>query len=164
MKIRQAHINDIDEIMDVLFSAKEFMKRNGNHVQWNNDYPQRKLMLEEIDLLHCWVCVENDDIVGTFCYIEGIEPTYANIENGKWLNTEPYATIHRVASNGKIKGILDICLNWSKQRIDNIRIDTHELNTLMQRKIIENKFINCGTIYVEDGSPRLAFQWNRANK
>jgi hypothetical protein len=31
----------------------------------------------------------------------GKDPTYAVIENGNWLNDEPYGVIHRIASNGR---------------------------------------------------------------
>lgn len=42
-------------------------------------------------------------MVGTFCFIVGEDPTYAVIDNGKWLNDAPYGVIHRMASNGKRK-------------------------------------------------------------
>lgn len=75
---------------------------------------------------------EQGELVGTFCYIEGIDPTYLKIYEGEWLNDEPYAVIHRMASNGKQKGISTECLKWAFAHCDNIRIDTHRDNIVMQ--------------------------------
>ena len=161
MNILKASTNDISQLMSIFETARTFMKANGNEGQWINGYPQEKLILNEIAQGHCYICLnEQQQIVGTFCYIEGDEPTYNHIE-GKWLNSLPYATIHRVASNGKCKGIVNACIAWSKEKINNIRIDTHQANALMQKNILENEFVHCGTIYVKDGSPRIAYQWTR---
>ncbi len=159
MKIRLADKSEIDTILSIFEAARTFMRTNGNQTQWTNGYPQKELMLDEIESKHCYVCLNEEmEIVGTFCYIEGIEPTYDYIENGEWLNDEPYATIHRVASNGKVRGILEICLDWSFTQKNNIRIDTHEDNTLMRNKVINYGFTTCGIIYVGDGTPRIAYQ------
>ena len=40
-------------------------------------------------------------IHGVFALFEGAEPTYAHIEEGEWLNDEPYVTIHRLAGDGQ---------------------------------------------------------------
>lgn len=39
-----------------------------------------------------------------------------------------------------------------------MRIDTHENNKVMQHLIKKNGFQECGIIYVEDGSPRIAYE------
>jgi len=36
---------------------------------------------------------------------------------------------------------------------DNIRIDTHHDNKIMQRLLQENGFVHCGVIFLTDGSP-----------
>ncbi len=159
MKIREAKKEEINEIMPIFDSARAFMQANGNHQQWINGYPQKDFILSEIEAKHCFVCMgENNELVGTFCYIEGDDPTYKHIE-GAWLNEAHYATIHRIASNGKTRGVMDHCLEWSKKRIANIRIDTHEINTFMRQKIVDAGFQYCGIIYVGDGSPRFAYQY-----
>ncbi len=160
MEIRAAKKEDIDEIMTIFEVARNFMQTHGNHQQWVNGYPQKELILSEIESNHCYVCLDkNGNIVGTFCYIVGDDPTYHKID-GAWLNQQPYATIHRIASNGKCGGIMEHSINWSKNKIDNIRIDTHEVNTFMREKIVENGFQYCGIIYIGDGSPRFAYQWS----
>ena len=75
-----------------------------------------------------------------------------------WLNDEEYGTIHRIASNGSVKGIFESCLKYCESIVDNIRIDTHHNNFIMQYLIEKNGFTKCGIIFVRDGSPRIAYQ------
>ena len=44
---------------------------------------------------------------------------------------------------------------WAK---DNLKIDTHEDNYVMQNMLKKCGFTPCGTIYLEDGEPRIGFQ------
>lgn len=41
----------------------------------------------------------------------------------------------------------------------NLRIDTHEENKVMRHLIEKSGFAECGIIRVEDGSPRIAYQY-----
>jgi predicted GNAT family N-acyltransferase len=49
-------------------------------------------------------------------------------------------------------------MQWAASHADNVRIDTHENNYVMQNMLKKNGFVHCGTIYLEDGQPRMAFQ------
>jgi hypothetical protein len=83
------------------------------------------------------VC-DNDGPCGVFALFRGDEPTYEIIENGEWLNDDEYVTVHRIASDGKAKGIFNCTISYCKGISDNIRIDTHKSNIIMQ-KLIEKK-------------------------
>ena len=123
-----------------------------------NGYPSEELISNEIKASHSFVCEnEQGELVGTFCYIEGIDPTYLKIYEGEWLNDEPYAVIHRMASNGKQKGISTECLKWAFAHCDNIRIDTHRDNIVMQNLLKKHGFKQCGIIYISNGTERIAF-------
>ena len=54
-------------------------------------------------------------MVGTFFFVYGkdIEPTYADITDGKWLDDSPYGVVHRIAGDGKVKGVGAFCINWA---------------------------------------------------
>lgn len=159
LQIRLASDADLQEIMEIFDISRKFMAANGNPNQWINGYPSEEIILKEIEQEHCYVCeTSNGTIVGTFSLIKGEEKTYNIIYNGSWLNDEPYATIHRLASNGKAKGIAEFCFTWCFNEISNIRIDTHEDNKIMQHIIEKNGFVKCGTIKVENGSSRIAYQ------
>lgn len=158
---RSATPKDLKELMAIFDYARNFMRQCGNPIQWIDGYPSKELIRQEINDKHCFVCEnEESELLATFCYIVGDDPTYAHIEEGKWINHEPYAVIHRMASNGKVKGIADKCLQWCFDKCSNIRVDTHHDNSVMQKILIKNGFKRCGIIYVENGTPRIAFQTN----
>ena len=66
--------------------------------------------------------------------------------------------VHRVASAGIAKGAGSFCMNWASKQCENLKIDTHKDNYVMQNMLKKCGFVHCGTIYLEDGEPRLAFQ------
>lgn len=157
--IRRSTPNDIDRILEVYESAKRFMRSKGNLTQWAGAYPDRDTILT--DIAHWSHYLAEDDegnILMVFSFILGADPTYNLIEGGAWLNDKPYGTIHRIASSGMRGGMLKACVEYCKEIIDNIRIDTHADNSPMQNALHRLKFRHCGIIYTADGSPRLAFQ------
>ena len=99
--------------------------------------------------------------MGTFCFILGDDPTYQQIYEGTWLNNEPYGVIHRLATNGKQKGVSENCLNWCFERWPNLRVDTHRDNKVMQHILTKYGFQRCGIIYVKNGTERIAYQMTR---
>lgn len=157
--IRPVGLEDLPLVMEIYDYARAFMRANGNVTQWVNGYPSEELIRQEIQDGHSFVCTDGDgEIVGTFCFILGDDPTYRQIYDGAWLNDEPYGVIHRMGTNGKRKGIAEACLDWSFQHSDNIRVDTHRDNLVMQHILEKNGFKRCGIIYVRDGTERIAYQ------
>ena len=158
MNIRLATLDDLSDIKDIFVIAKQKMADDGNLSQWQDiDYPFC-FTKNDIEKKHCFVIEENNEIVATFTFIAGDDPTYSYIEDGKWLNNKPYGTIHRIASNGKVKHIFRIVLDYVLTYKIDIRVDTHKDNLRMKHLIESNKFQYCGIIYVGDGTPRLAYQ------
>jgi len=164
LTIRQATNSDLDRLMDIFDAARNFMQSTGNTYQWINGYPQRELIAQEIAAKHCYVCLNEQEVpVGTFCFIEGPDPTYAYIEDGKWLDEAPYWVIHRLASDGSCHGIFEACIEWCAQRTPNLRIDTHADNKVMQHLVEKSGFTRCGIIYIANGTPRIAYQRHQAS-
>lgn len=133
------------------------MRNNGNPNQWRKGYPSAETISKDIQNGNFFVEVFEGVITGCFAFIIGVEPTYQNIK-GKWLNSLPYGTIHRLASNGVFPGLSDRCVTFCKGKISNLRADTHEQNLIMQRALLRNGFQYCGIIKVADGTPRFAYQ------
>ena len=145
--------------MHIFVAARKFMASVGNPTQWGDGYPEVEFMIDEINKGHCYVILnDSKKIVATFCYIEGDDPTYNVIESGKWLNDSPYAVLHRLASDGSIKGIGKLCLDWCFNHTSNLRVDTHKDNKVLQNILANYGFTYCGIIYVRNHSPRLAYQ------
>lgn len=155
--IRNATAADLNNLQRIFSSARAYMTATGNPDQWTPDYPSDSLLLSEIAAGHCFAIEHDGSVCATFCFIEGDDPTYAEIE-GNWLSNEPYATIHRIASDGTRGGIFHEVMEWGSKRIGNIRIDTHEKNRPMLEAISREGFSYCGVIICHNGTPRLAFQ------
>lgn len=158
MNIRKTRLEDLAVVMKIYDYAKVFMREHGNGNQWVDGYPSDEFIAEEIRDGHSYVCEdEHGEMIGTFCYIPGPDPTYQHIYKGEWLNDEPYGVIHRMASNGAQKGIATVCLAWSFQQCKNIRVDTHHDNVVMQNLLQKHGFAACGIIYVKNGTERIAY-------
>ena len=159
MSIRKARKEDLQTIFAIYQEARQFMAENGNPDQWGSEHPRLEILEEDISLGQLYVVSNNHKLCGVFAMMDGEDPTYQYIEDGRWLNEEPYITLHRIASDGRFHGIFKFAIDYCKSLSDNIRIDTHNNNIIMQKQIERNGFRKCGTIYVADGSPRIAYQW-----
>lgn len=157
LSVRTATENDFDRIMEIYRYAQDFMIRTGNPNQWAHVYPDPSLIKSDIRNNRCKVIHDDTVVHGVFALFEEEDPTYSFIENGRWLNDAPYVTIHRIAGDGQVHGILRCAVDYCRGISSDIRIDTHEDNKIMQRQIEKNGFQKCGIIYLEDGSPRLAY-------
>ena len=159
--IRKATYSDIESIMPIYDSARNFMRSRGNTVQWVNGYPSEQQVRRDIDNGNLYVGTIDERIAFVFAFILGEDPTYSRIDDGQWLDDAPYGTIHRLATLAIEKGAFESCLRYCLKIIDNIRMDTHEQN-LPMRKIAERfGFVRCGIIYVAAGTPRIAYQTPR---
>ena len=165
VKVRKSREEDLPEILKIFSSAIKYMRLNGNFSQWSDTYPGATHILQDISQGVSYVGVnESGNIVMTFAFILGDDPTYKEIRDGEWLNDSPYGTIHRIASNGEERGMLKTACEYCFNFTDNIRIDTHEDNIPMQKALKDLDFIFCGEISCRDGSPRLAFQKENKQK
>lgn len=83
IRIRLATLSDLNKLMGIFDTARRFMQSTGNANQWINGYPQRELIMHEINSGHCYVCInEQESVAGTFCFIQGPDPTYSRIDEG----------------------------------------------------------------------------------
>lgn len=162
MTIREARTEDLPKLREIYNAAKLYMDASGNPNQWPVGYPPEEYLRQDIELSRLYVCKEDDVLCGVFLFAVTDDSTYHYID-GAWKNDEPYGVIHRLASDGTRKGIFRTVLEFCKDRmteqgVRNLRIDTHEENKTMQHLVEQNGFLECGTIYLENGSPRKAYQ------
>ena len=159
MEIRHSTLLDLPELLKLYEVARNFMKEQGNPHQWGDTgWPNEKYLKKDIMNGVHYVVLSNDEIVGAFSFSIGADPTYLIIEDGNWLNDEPYGVIHKAASNQKCHGVMDAVYNYCSRQINNIRIDTHKDNKPMLNWIKKKGFTWCGHIYTGDGTIREAFQ------
>ena len=156
LTVRRAAWEDLPRIEEIYAYARAFMAAHGNPNQWGKTHPPREQLEQDIAEGNLYVVTAGDTIHGVFFFLIGPDPTYSYIENGAWHADRPYGTIHRIAGDGS-GGILRAAVEFGKQRTDYLRIDTHEDNIVMQRAVEKQGFRRCGTIYLADGSPRIAY-------
>ena len=162
MEIRKASESDFCRIMEIYAYARHFMAEHGNPNQWGPTvWPPESLIHRDIAKGNSYVCLHEGKVIGTFFFTYGadIEPTYRKIADGQWRCSSPYGVVHRLASDGSVKGVGAFCLDWAYRQCSHLRIDTHGDNIIMQRLISKMGFLHCGTIHVEeDDYPRLAYE------
>lgn len=148
MKIRQAKINDLSEIMAIIDSGKKALKAQGLP-QWQNGYgPTTESMRQMVQDGTCYLAV-TDEIIGVGCLVPGVDEVYTAITEGHWEEAGEYVSIHRFAiatsasGKGAGRGFLNALVAKAKQLgYRDIRIDTYPDNHGMIR-VIET----CGFTY-----------------
>lgn len=160
MTIRNATLDDIPRMREIFAIARRFMAATGNPNQWADTYPSLEQLQDDINSGDSYVCLDADRVVATFVLRGGDDPTYDVIYQGSWKNDNPYATIHRIASSGEVKGIFTHAMKFALLHYSTIRIDTHRDNKVMQKAILKAGFIYCGIIHCWNGDERLAYQYN----
>lgn len=139
------------------------MKQSGNPSQWGTAYPPESLVKEDLERGYLYVLEYFDgekgelSVCGVFAFLPEGDEIYNNIV-GKWLNHLPHAAIHRVASSGELPGVLPACVDFCLSVSKNLKIDTHPDNKIMQHQLTKAGFLPCGSIFLPDGSERIAFQ------
>ena len=155
--IRPATSFDIPRALAIYHSARQFMRRSGNTVQWVNGYPYQSMIEEDIRRGNSFVCEAGGELQAVFALTWGEDPTYAHID-GAWLQNGPYGTVHRLAARGKYPGIATHCLRWCFDLCGDLRADTGDCNTPMRHTLEKVGFVYCGEIICDDGTPRRAYQ------
>lgn len=116
---RGARRADLDAILKIYARARQAMAESGNPTQWGDHFPPQELLEEDIDSNRLFLYLVNGELEGVFAFILGPDPTYARIEDGKWLNdTLPYGTIHRLASAGRHPGVAAAVIAGSRSAPD----------------------------------------------
>lgn len=159
MDIRPAVPADLPALDRLYARARAFMAANGNPAQWGGSHPGRTLLEEDVTLRRGYVCTQGKEVLAAFAFLPGPEPTYQHIEDGTWPDERPYWVVHRLAAGGR-KGAGTFCLEWCLSRCSVLRIDTHRDNRPMRQLLDKLGFVYCGVIFVDDGTPRLAYQRN----
>ena len=155
--IQKAREEDLDRILGIYAIARDFMARNGNPTQWGNSYPAPELLQKDIALGKLYTLSNSSGIHGVFYFAIESDPTYSVIYDGAWRSDAVYGVIHRIAGDGS-GGILKAAVDFAAAKIGYLRIDTHENNLVMQKALQKQGFRRSGTIFVEDGTPRIAYE------
>ena len=168
MEIRKSTKHDMGDLLSLFDEARSTIATLGIN-QWQNGYPSREVVEEDIALARSYTVTDEGGILcGTFVLIEDGEPTYDKIFDGHWQtgdDSRNYVAIHRVAVSVRMrgKGISTAIIDHAAARARELgraalRIDTHHGNVVMRRMLEKHGFAYCGVIYLADGNPRVAYE------
>lgn len=166
MKLQLSKIEDIAEIMIIIEDAKAYLASQ-NIDQWQNGYPNTAQVKNDILKNESYVVVNNDNkIIATSMFTTNPEPTYKVID-GNWLveETKIYGVIHRMAIKKEFRkfGLAtfmfhEFHLQLLENKVQSLKIDTHEENIGMQSLLKKLGYKYCGIIYTNYNAKRLAFE------
>ena len=154
MNIRLANTSDTSRIFEIYEYARAYMKAHGNPHQWGDNRPEKSLTKDDIKNQRCYVMEDEGHIFACFVFTIGFEKEYET----KFPSNDKYGVIHRVASDGSKRGIVERIVDFAQCKVNLRRIETHEDNNTMQRAIERQNFKRIGIIYLEDKSARILYE------
>ena len=165
--LRQATMDDLPKIIEIIDGAKKTLRDRGVE-QWQQGYPDNEILKQDIEEDISFVLVLNSNVVGVAALQQGYDKNYQDMTSGSWDKDSDvtYSIIHRIAIEADHQGehlsaaLIQQLLTMSYYLgYQDVRIDTHPDNMVMQRIIENNGFEEKGTITMdEDDGVRLAYQ------
>lgn len=162
MKFRPADFNDIENILEIVSSARKILKEKGIN-QWQGEYPAASDFANDISNNSAYVVECDGEVVGMASILFGNKKEYEEID-GSWGTDGAYAVINRVGVSKKHTGkgishrILDeaekICL---KNGVFSVRVDTCPANNVM-RRLVNSRGYKCRGITQGYGGIRKAYE------
>ncbi len=169
LTIRKTTAADLAEVMPIFAEARVTIAALGID-QWQNGYPAQSDIEADIRAGESYCVEEDGEIVGSFAFLLGGEPTYDVIDGGDWLTESDaasagYAAIHRIAvkvakrGSGISTAMIDYAVEEARANGKvSVRVDTHHGNVVMRRMLEKHGFEACGTIYLASGDHRVGYE------
>lgn len=159
--IEKATQAELSEIIDVIESARAFLKAQGLDQWQTSAYPSSSDILSDIKKGVGYVLRHDGILAGYAAVLTGFEPVYDQLR-GTWLNNNrEYVTVHRLAISSQVRGkalgqkmFTDIFETFGDYR--DFRVDTHPNNQIMQHILTKLGFEACGIVMYE--GERIAYQ------
>ncbi len=166
MIIRLTAEKDTDSLLSIFEEARRTIATLGID-QWQNGYPSHEVIESDIKDKLSYSVISDGTPIATFVMLKDGEKTYDKIYDGKWLSgdSHSYVAIHRVAilvskrGSGISGEIIKYAEGYAKSLGRNsLRIDTHYGNMPMRKMLEKNGFSACGTIFLDSGEKRIAYE------
>ena len=165
-EIRLARPDELDRLVEVTESGRQYLRAQGVPQWQNGSGPGRKEIETDIERARGYVLEVAGAVSGYASLIAGPEGSPLLIE-GAWTGPcECYTTIHRVALDSSVRGggfageFLGRVIQIAKDLgYPDIRIDTHPQNIIMQKVIGKAGFLEVGVLELPIlNGKRLAYQ------
>ena len=163
---RPARPDDLEQILAVTESGRQYLQTQGLP-QWQDGYaPAGPDIARDIQAGYGYVLTLNGTVCGYACLIPGPDGSPEPSEGAWDLRYDQYAAIHRVAigASGRGRGLggklLQEMLAVGRAKgVQDLRIDTHRGNVIMQKVILGAGFHYIGILDLPiPNGERLAYQ------
>ncbi len=163
LHFRKGEEGDLERIMELVADAQNWFRVQGID-QWQDGYPTCEIISSDISDNENYIVELDGVVVATAVISFKGEPAYKEIKGKGWLNSKPYAVVHRIAVSNecRCKGIAKEILHFTEdlcaeRDINDIRIDTHCDNLAMRSLLKKMGYIHCGRITLTSGAFREAY-------
>jgi len=149
--LKKATISDLENMYALTKKCGEYMAENGIF-QWNEKYPSKELLHNDIKLRQIWKLEFGEKLIGIVVLTEIEDKEYSNV---KWLSeTSNCLYIHRLAIDPVFQGkgyaqmLMDFAENYAKEhKYKSIRLDTFSQNKRNQRFYKQRNYEKLENIY-----------------
>ena len=156
MMINKASVQDLEQLLFIVKSCGQNLIEQGIF-QWNENYPSKAVLLEDIALQQIWKLEEGNSIVGLIVLTEIEDAEYQHV---KWLTkNDKNLYIHRLAvhPNFQGKGFAQKLMNFAENyALENgyksIRLDTFSQNKRNLQFYEKRNYIKLESIYFPNQS------------
>ena len=154
MMISEGKRFEIDVILQLTRDCGKHLRDNGID-QWDENYPDRETILQDLDTKTLFVYREGEELLGIVVLNEFQDEEYAEI-NWSTSTDDKNIVVHRLAvrpdQQGKGIGrkLMDFAEQWSREnKYDAIRLDTYSQNPRNQRFYTKRGYTDLGPVYLK---------------
>jgi ribosomal protein S18 acetylase RimI-like enzyme len=156
MVIKKASKQDLEQLLNVVKSCGQNLIEQGIF-QWNEEYPKREDLLEDLELQELWKLENENSIIGLIVLTENEDAEYQDV---KWLTkNHKNLYIHRLAIHPDFQGkgyaqkLMDFAEKYALDNSYNsIRLDTFSQNKRNQQFYEQRNYIKLESIYFPNQS------------
>jgi ribosomal protein S18 acetylase RimI-like enzyme len=149
-EFRKALVSDLDEVFEMFSAAIAEMERNGIH-QWDELYPDRQILEEDIEKNELTVGIINGEIACAYVVNSECDEEY---ENGKWKYPDAsFSVIHRLCVSPEFqnrglgtKTVIHIETQLRQENVETVRLDAYTLNPYALRLYEKLGYVRVGTV------------------
>jgi GNAT superfamily N-acetyltransferase len=152
--IRKSLFDDLVTIEKVLEDVKADMNSNGID-QWDSEYPNRKILKQDIEHQVGYVYVENEKVLSYMVLNESYDKEYDLLT---WKYGSPFLVLHRlfVSPTAQGKGISSKMIKFAEQYArengyNSIRLDAFSLNQTANMVYLQKGYELVGTVTFRKG-------------
>ena len=152
--ISHGKLDEIDEIIALTKACGKHMRDNGID-QWDEHYPDRGSIQNDIETETLFTLCEGDQILGIVVLNESQDEEYAEI-NWSTSETDRNLVVHRLAvrpdqqGKGLARQLMDFTEQFAQDEgYDAIRLDTFSQNPRNQRFYLKRGYTDLGAVFLK---------------